>query len=405
MNKLITNKITLTLIFVILCHFTVNAQDDSSKKVIVVVRPGHATQAVAASTIKSASTTPTTTNKPASTKPALLANNKKATSAAPGTQVKPVTGAQKSATVLASAAPAGQKSAAVIASTAQKSPASMASTTQKTPAVMASTATTKATTTAAVVAATQKPAATPYVAPGSRVHTYNAPSTAERSGVSSYMHPVVPPSKQGAPVITAAVVPVNATGNAVSGATGNASNIAAASPAPHQAVITTTVPIVKRDTVVITKIKTDTVDTMPPKHRGNKILFAEIGGPGIAISINYDARFKSGQKDGFGYRVGVGYFAAGNNTVFTIPVQVNYLYGKDGKYLELGIGTTFINSRGDNYSSPTWEFDTVTGLAATAVIGVRYEPNKALNFRLGYVPIVSSYGLINAGGFSVGYTF
>jgi hypothetical protein len=391
MNKLITNKITLTLIFVILCHFTVNAQDDSSKKVIVVVRPGHATQAAAASTTKYASTTPSITNKPASTKPALLANNNKATAAAaPGTQVNTTAGAQKSATVLAS--------------TAQKTPASMAGTTQKTPAVMASTATTKATT-AAVVAATQKPAAAPYVTPGSRVHTYNAPSTAERTGVASYMHPVVTPSKQGAPVITAAVVPVSATGNAVSGATGNASKYAAASPAPHQAVITTTVPVIKRDTIVITKLKHDTVDTMPAKHRGNKILFAEIGGPGIAISINYDARFKSGQKDGFGYRVGVGYFAAGNNTVFTIPVQVNYLYGKDGKYLELGIGTTFINSRGDNYSSPTWEFDTVTGLAATAVIGVRYEPNKALNFRLGYVPIVSSYGLINAGGFSVGYTF
>jgi hypothetical protein len=386
MNKLITNKITLTLIFVILCHFTVNAQDDSSKKVIVVVRPGHATQAAAASTTKYASKTPSITNKPATTKPALLASNNKATAAAPGTQVNTAAGAQKSATVLAS-------------------------TTQKTPAVMASTATTKATT-AAVVAATKKPAA-PYVAPGSRIHTYNAPSTAERTGVASYMHPVVTPSKQGAPVITAAVVPVSATGNAVGGATGNAvsgatgntSKYAAAPAAPHQAVITTTVPAVKRDTIVITKLKHDTVDTMPAKHRGNKILFAEIGGPGIAISINYDARFKSGQKDGFGYRVGIGYFAAGNNTVFTIPVQVNYLYGKDGKYLELGIGTTFINSRGDNYSSPTWEFDTVTGLAATAVIGVRYEPNKALNFRLGYVPIVSSYGLINAGGFSVGYTF
>ena len=220
------------------------------------------------------------------------------------------------------------------------------------------------------------------------------------------------PQSKGAPTGAG-----TAASNAAAGSAGRYA--AAAPPAPAPAIaVTAAVPITsgsftttpaiasaKKDTVVVTKVKHDTVAVAPVKHKGNKIIFAEIGGPGIAISINYDQRFDKTKKDGFGFRAGVGYFAAGNNTVFTIPVQVNYLYGKDGKYIELGLGTTFVNSKGDNYSSPVWEFDTVTGLAATAVIGVRYEPNNALNFRLGYVPIVSVYGLTNAGGFSIGYTF
>jgi len=376
MNKLFTNKITLISFFVILCHFTVQAQD-SAKKVIVVVRPGGITKTAPANTTLSASTTtPSATVTPASSTPALQATNKTNTAA---------TGTQTSA--LASTAPATSKPK--VAVTAAGTTA--ASKTAAGGTVVASTA---------ALAATQKAAVVPYVAPGSRVSTYTAPNTAERTGSASYMHANVNTGKTNT-TGTTGTVPASANSG------GNASKYAAAtSPAAgHANTAAAIVPPAKKDTVVITKLKHDTVDTVPAKHTGNKILFAEIGGPGIAISINYDQRFDKTRKDGFGFRAGLGYFAAGNNTVFTIPVQVNYLYGKDGKYLELGIGTTFINSRGDNYSSPTWEFDTVTGLAATAVIGVRYEPSKALNFRLGYVPIVSSYGLINAGGFSVGYTF
>jgi hypothetical protein len=370
MNKLITNRITLIILFVITCHFTVKAQD-STKKVIVVVRPGGITRTAPAGSSQ------------ASAAPDSQSGNKFMASA-PGA---PGSGALQKPAAVADGATGVQKPAVAATPVPQKK--------------------------------------TPYVAPGSRIHTYASPSTSERAGTATYApHAVVTPSKQGAPAGGGTATPGNASKYAAAApsatngkvsttaspdaSAGDAAKLtaAAAPPAPSVAVVTPAVaPAAKKDTIVITKIKTDTVVVPPAKHTGNKILFAEIGGAGIAISINYDMRFKKGQKDGFGFRGGIGYFAAGNNTVFTVPLQVNYLYGKDGTYLELGLGGTFVNSRGDNYSSPVWEFDTVTGMAATATIGVRYEPNKALNFRLGYVPIYSTYGLTNAGGFSIGYTF
>jgi hypothetical protein len=262
--------------------------------------------------------------------------------------------------------------------------------------------------------ATQKVAATPYVAPGTRSHTYMAPSTAERAGTASYMNKNIAPAsktavvaKTPAPAVAVIAVPVAGTTPSVSGTDGGTGKFAAAAPAAPVITVTPAVAPApaKKDTVYVTKVQKDTVPALPMKHMGNKIVFLEIGGPGLAVSINYDMRFKKGSKDGLGFRAGVGYFAAGNNTVFTVPLMVNYLYGKDGKYIEIGLGTTFLNSKGDNYSSSVWEFDDVTGFIATAVIGVRYEPNKSLNFRLGYVPILYDEGLINAGGFSIGYTF
>jgi hypothetical protein len=159
----------------------------------------------------------------------------------------------------------------------------------------------------------------------------------------------------------------------------------------------------KKDTVYITKV--DTINTTTPRHQSNKILFLELGGPGLAISLNYDQRFST-KKTGLGFRVGMGYFGDGGNTVFTIPLQLNYLLGNNGKFFEFGAGTTFLNTTGDN-TGKTFIFDRVTGFIGTATIGVRYEPAKSLNFRLAFVPIFAGpgEGVIPAGGFSIGYTF
>jgi len=440
MNKLITNKITLILLFVIICPFTVKAQD-SLKKVIVVVRPGGIKPATPSTT------SPAITPSQTSASPALLASNSVHLATSPASHLTASPTAQNDAKPTTVA----QKNNSAAPSMVPNTLNGITTTTTKT--------VTTVTTTTITVVTTPAKAVVQYIAPGSRPTGYIAPSTAERTDPSFYMHRAVVP-------VTKNTIPVTAS---VTSATKNTAVIASVTPAtksttpivtdntpvstaPENESLTPVGPIAtpvdagvtsfrstpgflanavgintvkiaidtpvklvvrpgitdstaKKDTLLATKLKTDTVDSLPGKHRSNKILFAELGGAGVAISINYDSRFKGGQKDGFGYRVGIGYFAAGNNTVFTIPLQVNYLLGKDGKYLELGLGTTFINSRGDNYSSPTWEFDTVTGLSGTATIGFRYEPNHALNFRIGYVPIVSCYGLINAGGFSIGYTF
>ena len=85
-----------------------------------------------------------------------------------------------------------------------------------------------------------------------------------------------------------------------------------------------------------------------------KTAYAEIGGPGLA-SINYDMRFARTQ-DGLGWRAGVGGFSVDGASVFTIPIGINYLLGKDEtNYFELGAGFTYIsakdNSGGGNFNS------------------------------------------------------
>ena len=138
-------------------------------------------------------------------------------------------------------------------------------------------------------------------------------------------------------------------------------------------------------------------------ERAQSVYF-EVGGPGLALTINFDARFGH-KRNGFGYRVGAGYFASGGNNVFTIPIQVNYLAGNGSSLLELGGGTTFLNSYGDN-KGKTFIFDRVTGFIGTATIGYRYQPQeRGINLRIGFVPIFYDEGIIAAGGVSVGYTF
>lgn len=135
-----------------------------------------------------------------------------------------------------------------------------------------------------------------------------------------------------------------------------------------------------------------------------KALYAEVGGPGLAISLNYDARF-TGERKGLGFRAGAGYFSDSyGNTIFSIPLQINYLLTRDeNNFIELGGGTTFLNTTGNN-KGKTFLFDKVTGFAGTATIGYRYQPvDHKLNFRIDFVPIFYGDGIIWAGGLSIGY--
>ena len=176
---------------------------------------------------------------------------------------------------------------------------------------------------------------------------------------------------------------------------------------------TDTTTIVKRDTTNI--LKQDTTATIAkadstssedfdPSLVKAQNIYLGIGGAGMAISANYDARFGK-ERNGWGFSVGVGAFAAEGNSVFTVPFQLNYLIGEHNFMFEVGGGTTFMNSKGVN-TGKTWEFDNITGFVATGTIGFRYQPeSKGLTFKAGFVPILYDEGIIPAGGLSIGYTF
>jgi hypothetical protein len=150
----------------------------------------------------------------------------------------------------------------------------------------------------------------------------------------------------------------------------------------------------------------DTVkrDSSVAEFHKPRTVFLELGGPGLAITANYDTRFGSG-RDKWGFRIGTGYYNTGANSVFTIPFQFNYLYGKTTSFLEVGVGTTFLYSRGST-NGTVFQFDNVTGFIGTGTIGYRYQQEEGgINFRIAFVPILYDQGLIYGGGISIGYTF
>jgi len=267
-----------------------------------------------------------------------------------------------------------------------------------------------------------QPANTASPAPVTPVKTnstqYYAPTTAERVGTPTYMDPnYKKPVRSSA---AGAVVPAGSgSSSTVTTTSGNAGTPTLGGSSTTSNTVTTTkttttidphgkktISQVKVDTVYIKK--TDTIIIKQPvdkKLRGTQILFGELGGPGLSLSLNYDQRFSGAQRGGLGFRIGAGYYGTGGNTVFSIPFQVNYLIGQTNNFIELGGGTTFLNSTGDN-TGKTFIFDRVTGLIGTATIGYRYQPiDKKLNFRLDFVPIFYDEGIIWAGGVSIGYNF
>jgi hypothetical protein len=253
------------------------------------------------------------------------------------------------------------------------------------------TTTNQTTTAPATGQTTTTPAATtptPQQTPGRAMNpkkVYVAPTTAERTGTAQYLPPVVKPVTTPTTTTPPASTPPAAVNPVVK-------------PAPLVAATDTAKS--KKDTIIINGGK---------KEQGPnaQAAFIEVGGPGLAITGNYDTRIL-GKRDGWGYRIGAGYFGSGGNTVFTVPIQINYLLGiggSDRNYFEFGAGTTFLNSNGDN-KGKFWEFDRVTGFIATGTLGYRYQsPDSRLNLRIGFVPIIYDEGLIPAGGLSVGYTF
>jgi len=130
-------------------------------------------------------------------------------------------------------------------------------------------------------------------------------------------------------------------------------------------------------------------------------VFIEIFGQGGLATFNYDRRFTN-SSDGPGFRIGAGYIDVGKFEGYTIPVSLNYLLGKQGKYFEK-IGLI------DRY-------DNEARLAATMFVGFRYQPPQGgFNLRAGLSPFFGNIKKADADnevffmpyypGISFGYSF
>jgi hypothetical protein len=156
-----------------------------------------------------------------------------------------------------------------------------------------------------------------------------------------------------------------------------------------------------------------------------KLFYAELGGPGVIMSANWDGRFKSNTQLGFGYRIGVGfgvgefqdkliespygdyaYYEHITKTYYSIPVGLNYVFGKPdmAPSFEVGAGATFLTREVSIYNYDVEKPGYVIGHVAFMF---RVTPvNGGMSFRIGFTPIIGTAGdLFPMGAVSLGYAF
>lgn len=148
----------------------------------------------------------------------------------------------------------------------------------------------------------------------------------------------------------------------------------------------------------------------------NKSFYAELGGPGILFSANFDTRFKN-TPFGLGGRIGLGFVSAdedyymnGNynyrrNTALTVPLQLNYLFGKTNSVhaFEVGLGFTYVSKQLDIFN---FYNEKGTNLFGTASFMYRRVPRDGgFSWRIGFTPLVGNGNVQASGGVSIGYNF
>jgi len=151
-----------------------------------------------------------------------------------------------------------------------------------------------------------------------------------------------------------------------------------------------------------------------------KMFYAELGGQGVLMSVNWDARFKPNTRLGFGYRVGVGFgigefredyspyygYESVTKAYYTIPVGINYVLGKPNtaSAFEVGAGATFLTRKVSLYDYNTNKEGHFIG---TLVFMYRLSPvNGGFAFRVGFTPMIGTAGdFFPMGAISFGYVF
>lgn len=152
--------------------------------------------------------------------------------------------------------------------------------------------------------------------------------------------------------------------------------------------------------------------------------FAELGGPGILFSANYDRRFTKSNL-GIGGRIGLGFvtsyeyttvvtpngftsYSDGQRSVLTVPVQVNYLFGKPSSVsaFEVGLGATYTGKKLNIFDNYYGNPNDASSLYGTASFMYRRMPkNGGFSWRVGFTPILTKGYIQPSGGASIGYNF
>lgn len=155
-----------------------------------------------------------------------------------------------------------------------------------------------------------------------------------------------------------------------------------------------------------------------------KQFYTEGGGPGILFSANFDSRFKPSSRMGWGFRAGLGftivddkqeivqpgggqtYYGYRTRSVATLPVGVNYLFGKieSANMFEVGAGVTVLSRKASvlNYN----DYNEGNFLGHFNFMYRRQPIDGGFSWRIGFTPIINPDGdIFPFGAIGLGYTF
>jgi hypothetical protein len=121
--------------------------------------------------------------------------------------------------------------------------------------------------------------------------------------------------------------------------------------------------------------------------RPPQAVYFQLGGSGPIISANYDRRFFN-KVNGLGFAAGIGYWSesnfGANTSIFSVPLSINYLFGRRNDFLELAAGATYISASADLFDSN----DSESGFFYHVNMGYRHQPaTGGFFFRGGYSPL------------------
>ncbi|HMZ46584.1 MAG TPA: hypothetical protein PKG56_04200, partial [Chitinophagaceae bacterium] len=149
-----------------------------------------------------------------------------------------------------------------------------------------------------------------------------------------------------------------------------------------------------------------------------QVVFAELGGNSLIWTINYDRRF-SKRLDGWGFKIGAGYFPLGGSNLFVAPVGINILTGAKGHFLETGFNISFVSAKNKNKTTPKpslfGQIDfsrNQTYLVYGVPVGYRWHKTDkpGVSFRAGVEPLIGKriddkFVFALTGHLSIGYSF
>ena len=169
--------------------------------------------------------------------------------------------------------------------------------------------------------------------------------------------------------------------------------------------------------IAISLTKATVMPGQAPSGKFHKNILVEIGGTGRIMTINYDMRLKRGVQGAWGIRAGIGaslgFFEEAPKVksgpgIISIPLEVNYLFGKRRSFFETGFALTPIHVNyekisivGDNFLyGPRWAW------FALAKIGYRFQPlHHGVMFGVNIVGGRWPGGYISGSGITLGYGF